>query len=316
MKKLVLFFVLFLSFSFVFASVSFSPDVPDDIKLIIEKAIDENDKGRDDINFSISSYSYSIDEKERIHLSFDLSFLDKSLELSVVSNNQKSLKEDINEEIVNALFYETSLYLDSDEKLDYIYSGSFSFYHKKNYRLGSSFVLKDANGKTKGFFELKRHHGEVDELQSVFISSPKPGMMLERASSWRYALYGSTNFYKKNFAFALELSTTNIIYPFLPAVTFLYENKKGTSSFYSGIGIQAYLDISDLLKNSFTFIQNGRVGASAFLLLGIRGGDFVYDGMYSIYYEHRAFAKFLWRVGYIKLPELGHSMVFGIGGSF
>ena len=59
MKKLVLFFVLFLSFSFVFASVSFSPDVPDDIKLIIEKAIDENDKGRDDINFSISSYSYS-----------------------------------------------------------------------------------------------------------------------------------------------------------------------------------------------------------------------------------------------------------------
>ena len=317
MKKafLSLSIILFLQ-AMLFSSSIFKDDVPIKIKDVIASAIEDNNRGRDDIEFDISNYSYSIDHRDKIHLSFSLGFLDKTLELSIVSDSEKTLEKDIRKEISNALYYENSLYSSGDEKLDYIYRNSFSFYPKNQYRKGTTLSAYDASGKRQGVFEIKHNYTDVSELQPIYLANIKPGLELRKSSAWRYSIYGATNFYIDNLAIALEVGNTSLIYPIVPILSLFYENKLGSYSIYGGVGIEAYCDLNDFLNSSFTFIQEGRLGASASLLFGVSDGEWEYNGMYSIYYEHRLFSSFYWRVGYSKLPKLGRSLIFGIGGCF
>lgn len=317
MKKafLSLSIILFLQ-AMLFSSSIFTDDVPVKIKDVIQSAIEENNRGRDDIEFEISNYNYFVDHRDKIHLSFSLGFLDKKLELSIVSDSDKALEKDIRKEISNALYYESSLYVSGDERLDYIYKNSFSFYPKNQYRKGTTLSAYDVKGKRQGVFEIKHTYTDIDELQPIYLSNIKPGLELRKSSAWHYTIYGATNFYASNLALGLEVGNTSLIYPIVPTLSLFYENKLGSYSIYGGVGIEAYCDLNDFLHSSFTFIQEGRLGASASLLVGISDESWEYNGMYSIYYEHRLFPSFYWRVGYSKLPKLGRSLIFGIGGCF
>lgn len=315
MRKLIFLFLLLFLPVFIFATVVVPQNIPEDIASVISDSIDDNDRGREDVDFIISNYNEeSIGDD--IGISFTLDFLDRSITIDVLAA-RKDIGKAISNRIGQALFYEDTLYPEVDEKLDYIYSGSFSFFPSKDYRRGTTFIAKDEMGKTKGVFEINHQYSDVDELQPIYVSKNlKPGMALSKSSSLRYSLSIATNFYVGSLGFSAELGSTNLIYPFIPTLSIVFETRQGRNAIYGGIGIAGYIDLNDFMKSSFTLIQEGRIGASASLLLGSDSGEFAYNGFFSIYYEHRLLPKFMWRVGYAKYPMLGHSLIFGIGGSF
>lgn len=314
MKKLLVIFLLILSIP-LYSEVVFDQSFDLSSMNIIKKAIDENDKGHDDVVFSLSSFEKEEKDKGKFLYSFNLSFLDNSFDIKVLSD-EKSIKKDLTREIYNALFYEESLYSDSSETIDYIYSGSFSFIPEENYRRGQTFISYDERGKKTGVFELNRHYKDVESLQPVYIKNARPGNELRKASSFRYSLQGATNFYKGAFSFSAELMNTSWIYPFSPSVSVFYEQRAGRKGVYFGIGLSAFFDLNDIFSTGFTLIEEGRIGANATFLLGALDGEFAYNGAYSIFYEHRLLPKFYWRVGYAYYPMMKSSLVLGIGGSF
>lgn len=314
MKKALFSFIVLLLPISIFANVSFTGDVPVDMKSYIESAIYDNSRGRDDIEFTISNIKH--EEKEEIMwISFNLAFLDRSIAIDIESN-PKDLEKNVKEEIRNALFYERTLYLEGEENLDYIYDKSFSFFPEVHYRKGTTFTLKDANGKTQGVFEVKHNYSEASVLQPLYVANALPGMTLKKSSSWRYSITAGTNLYKSNLAISADIGNTSLIYPIVPIVSLLYEKRNQSQALAVGIGVESYLDLNDFLKIGFTLIEEGRIGASASVLLTIEDGSFGYNGTFSIFYEHRLLPKFFWRVGYSRYPKIGNAMIIGIGGGF
>jgi hypothetical protein len=85
---------------------------------------------------------------------------------------------------------------------------------------------------------------------------------------------------------------------------------------FAGLGVESYLFLNTVFPNvDNTFIQEGRVGANAFILLG-SDGSFRVDSLYSVFYEHRVLANLMWRVGYSNLPGSLSGLSLSIGGSF
>ena len=305
MKKLILFLVFVAISSALYAGVTFDLSVAEEDIELIQATLDRLNRGNDDVDFEVASF-----KKEDDFVSFELFFNDKSILIS-------SRESNLSEEIKNALFYEESLYLDSDDRLDYIWSGSFSFVPSKSYRKGTTLEARDANGKREGVFEVKKSFDSVTVLQPIYIKDDVvPGLELRKSSDFRYALSGATNFRRNSMAFSFEVGVTSWIYPFMPTASVFCLQSQNSFSFYLGLGISGYLDLNDVLSWSFTMIEEGRIGANATLLLGLSDGSFAYNGAYSIYYEHRVLAKMFYRVGYSYYPKIANSLVLSIGGSF
>lgn len=314
MKKIILILLFAISLP-LYSEVVFDSSFDSSVMAVISNAVDKNDKGNDDVTFSFSSFEKNKWDDGSVHISFDLSFLDENLDVNVVAD-EKNWEKSIAKEIHNVLFYQTKLYSDSAEIIDYIYSDSFSFIPKHSYRRGTTLTSYDESGNVSGVFEVRKHYKDVDGLQAIYIKDARPGNRLEKSSSFRYSLMGATNFYIGAFSFSAELMNTSWIYPFSPTLSVFYEERAGKRALYAGIGVTAFLDLNDIFSSGFTLVQDGRVGASASLLLGGRNGEFAYDGYYGIFYEHRLFPKFYWRIGYAYYPMMKSSLILGIGGSF
>ena len=314
MKKFLLLLLLVVSLP-VYADVVFDSSFDSQSKAVINKAVMENSKGNDDIKFLLSSLERQVEDNGDIHIAFNLSFLDESFDINVITE-EKNLEKAVIAEIYNVLFYQEKLYSDSDEIINYIYSGSFSFVPKNNYRRGTTLTSYDEKGRISGVFEVKKHYTDVDGLQAIFVRNARPGNRLEKTSSFRYSLMGATNFYIGAYSLSAELMNTSWLYPFSPTLSFFYEERAGNRAMYAGIGLTAFFDLNDIFSSSFTLLEEGRIGASASLLLGAKNQEFAYDGFYSIFYEHRLLPKFYWRVGYAYYPMLKSSLILGVGGSF
>ena len=300
------------------STVEFDESVPGNIASVISESVDRWTEGRGDIQVSVSGYSEDTELFEgRIFASFTAVSGGAEYEIRAVGAGRDGIEEAIGNEIRNILFYEDSFMADSP-RLDYIYRGSYSFLSDAYFRRGTRLSAVDGNGRTRGLFEVaERYDGSV-MLEPVYLSSPVPGLSLVQSGEWTASVSASMGFSFPSPAFELTASIgrSDLIYPFMPLISFTYMMKGNASYYYGGIGLGASLNLWRIFPAfSFTLIEDGRIGADASILLGAGPDGFDWRGRYSVYYEHSPLPSFFWRIGYVNLQN-EHMLMIGGGGRF
>lgn len=318
--KAIAILIVFAAIGLSAAEVAFDSSFPDEIKSTIGKAIEKNAKGRGDIVFSVSDYTFDDSGYDgMIYTSFILGFGDKELKIEVLSASPRSQSDDIEREIKAALYYDESLFSDSSLKLEYIHRKNYSFSSDNHYRNGTSFHLVDTDGRIRGLFEVSNSFGNNYILRPYYMKNALPGIRLERSSSWRWNASFASDVFFRNFMVSLEVGNTSWIYPFVPKLSFDLYYKNGSLYYYGGLGLEASFSFASLFSTSFTLVEDGRIGASAFLLLGYGRGEFSYGGVFNVYYAHSPIAYLEWRLGYEMIltdTKPVHAIYLSLGGTF
>ena len=317
-KPLVALFLL-LSVSFTYAS-TITPDgfFPDYALAAIGRAVDEGTEGRGNLDVRVSGYSENDDYfPDMIHSTFTIEYSGKSVVVNAVGHDTGELSDAIEEEILSLFFYEESL-LAPGLRLDYIHRGSYSFLSEEYYRRGTRFSAVDADGDLRGVFEVSDSYPGAYVLSPVYLDNPFPGISLESEGEW--TMFGSAamgfSFPEIDLTGAVSFGRTDLIYPFVPLVSFLFRYDNGAMYWYGGLGLEAFIDIHRIFPSvRFTLIEEGRIGADASILLGYGPEGFDWKGRFSVFYEHRAFPSFFWRIGYENLQGT-HMLMIGLGGDF
>ena len=303
-----------MSFSLHSTEVSFEGDFPIGLDSIIEAALLANTDGRGDISFSVSNYSENSDASPYgKEISFDVTYAGKVHPIVLLDRN--GLESAINQAIEDLLYYEDQLFRNG-LAIDFIYKNSYSISSAEELKLGSTLNAIDTNGKVRGVFEVSSKYDEYDVLIPTYSDRLLPGIALESAGAYRYAFSASSSFDFSSFALWAEIGSTEFIYPMIPKLLAGINFSSSNIYAFAGLGVESYLFLNTVFPNvDNTFIQEGRVGANAFILLGA-DGSFRVDSLYSVFYEHRVLANLMWRVGYSNLPGSLSGLSLSIGGSF
>lgn len=319
MRRIIcLILVSIVAFPLLAAEIDSDGSLPPDVFSEFSVVADKETKGRKDISLMAGNYSERILSDNSIEASFLLSFSDKQILVEFFGEDREALLSSLAEVIHGILFYDESLYSDSETTLGYIIDGSYSFLSDQKFREGTRLRAVDSLGVTRGVFEVSANYDGAVSLDPVFIREPFPGMRLENAGEWKFTITASMGFdFSSLEAFGMiNIGRSDLIYPFVPILSFAYSYSSGKSRYYGGIGLEAYLNLSRIFPSvSFTLIQEGRIGGSASVLIGGGADGFDWSSVFSIFYEHRMLPSFYWRAGYQNL--LGSNMlVIGFGGDF
>lgn len=291
---------------------------PDYALAAIGRAVDESTAGRGNLDVSISGYS--VDDSyfhNMLYATFTLSYNGNENIINAVGHDTAELSAAIEDEIYSLLYYEESL-IAPGLRLDYIHRGNFSFLSDSHYRRGTRFNAVDTDGRTRGVFEISDSYPGVYVLSPVYLDEPFPGISLESEGEW--TMFSSAamgfSFPAIDMTASLSFGRTDLIYPFVPLVSFLFRYDNGAMYWYGGIGIEAFIDIHRIFPSvEFTLIEEGRIGADAAILLGGGPDGFDWKGRFSVFYEHRATSSFFWRIGYENIQG-EHMLMIGLGGDF
>lgn len=291
--------------------------LPADVLSSLASALGRETWGRKDIVLEASSYSEKVDDA-LILSSLMLTYSEKQVLLEFSGDGRNELLESLEGEIHNLLFYESSLYSDSDLILDYALPSSYSVDETLEYRRGTRLRATDSLGNTRAIFEVDEVFPSATLLEPVFLDSPYPGMALAKENAWK--LSGSVamgfNFPSPEITAIVSLGRTDLIYPFVPIVSVAYRYADGVSYAYGGLGLEAYVDFWRIFPRvRFTLIEEGRIGANASVLLGGSQNGFDWGAVFSIFYEHRATPEFFWRAGYQNMMG-EHMLLVSLGGDF
>ena len=310
---------LLISLSSLFSSPIVSDGtLPDDVLGELSKAIGEGTYGRGDLDFNATSYTEESFESGSTEASFLLSFSEKEILVEFYGDAREALLESLGESIRGILFYEEALYSDTGMKLDYVLDNSYSLLSDESLRRGTRLKAIDSLGVTRGLFEVGDNYTGAITLDPVYLNHPYPGMRLENAGEWKLVSTVATgfDFSSPELLGMISLGRTDLIYPFVPILSFAYRYAGGRSDFYGGLGIEAYMNLSRVFPSvDFTLIEEGRIGGSVSILVGGGKEGFDWRSVFSVFYEHRALPSFFWRLGYQNLQG-SHMLVVGLGGDF
>lgn len=205
MKKILSLLVVFISILPLFSSVVFSEDVPEDVRTQLEAAIVTAVGDRSETEVSVEKYE--IDDGV---VSLTLSFSEKSIIL-------KAPEGDIESEITALFYYEESL-MEEGARLDYIYKESFSSISLEGAKRGQNYALLGKSGKTEALFTADGVYEEAVTLRPYWLSSPLPGMRLERINGFSLTMraFSNTKFTSRGASLSLYYST--FTYPLVPFI--------------------------------------------------------------------------------------------------
>ncbi len=205
MKKILSLLVVFISILPLFSSVVFSEDVPEDVRSQLEAAIVAAVGDRSETEVSVDKYE--IDEGV---VSITLSFSEKSIIL-------KAPEGDIESEITALFYYEESL-MEEGARLDYIYKESFSSISLENAKRGQNYALLGKSGKTEALFTAGGVYEEAVTLRPYWLSSPLPGMRLERINGFSLSMRAFSNTKFTSYGTSLSLYYSTFTYPLVPFI--------------------------------------------------------------------------------------------------
>ena len=315
MRRLLLVMVMAVAVFSLYASHIISDgSLPDDVLSAVSEAIGRETYGRSDLVFHADSYTETDLENGGTAASFMLSYSDKAILTEGYGKDREELLSSFSYSIHGILFYEESLFSDAPLSLGYIVDRNYSFLSDVSLRRGTKLRV----GTVRAVFEVGENYDGAVSLDPVYLRSPMPGMTLEKAGEWKLSGSLSTSFrFSSPEIFAqISLGRTDLIYPFVPTVSFAYCYSAGRSDVYAGVGLEAYLNLYRVFPSvSFTLVEEGRIGGSVSILAGGGAEGFDWRSVFSIFYEHRALPSLYWRVGYQNLQGT-HMLVIGMGGDF
>lgn len=252
-KKLIAFVSLFI-FSFsLFASVSFSSDVSDELCSMIEEYTRNAVGDRKELDIVYSDIT-----EEDGTISLTVSFADKTVRI-------ETLIENLDDEIDSLFFYEENLYEDG-AVLDYIYKDSFSSVSLSGARPGQNYRVSGTSGKSEGLLRVESVYDEAVSLRPYYLSSPLPGMKLERISDLSLSLKLFSNLRFTSYGGSISLDYSSLIYPLIPFMKFSLVRYSGLNFYYALLGLRAEFNLASVwadipVVRNFSFSGEFSLGA-------------------------------------------------------
>lgn len=188
-----------------FSAVIFSDDVPEDVREELTSQIEKAVGDRSEIGVTVENYLL-----EDSILSLTLSFSGKSIPV-------KAPLDEINGELKALFYYEESL-MEEGARLDYIYKESFSSITLEGASKGQNYALKGKSGRTEALFTVSGVYDEAVTLRPYYLSSPLPGMKLERINDFSLSLRVFSNSAFTSYGTSLSLYYSTFLYPLVPFV--------------------------------------------------------------------------------------------------
>ncbi len=205
MKKILSLVVIFVVIMPLFSSVVFSEDVPDPVREALESMVETAVGDRRDIEVGVEKY-----ETEEGVVSLTLSFSDKSISI-------KAPASDLESEIRALFYYEESLMAEG-ARLDYIYKESFSSISLDGAKRGQNYALIGESGKTEALFSASGVYEEAVTLRPYWLSSPLPGMRIERINDFSLSIRAFSNVKFTSYGTSLSLYYSTFTYPLVPFI--------------------------------------------------------------------------------------------------
>lgn len=205
MKKILSLAVVFIAIMPLFSSVIFSESVPEDVRSELEEAIVTAVGDRRETEVLVEKYGI-----EEGVVSLTLSFSEKSVTL-------KAPEPDLESEIKALFYYEESL-MEDGARLDYIYKESFSSITLADAKMGQNYALIGESGKTEALFTAGGVYEEAVTLRPYYLSSPLPGMRLERINGLSLSMRAFSNTKFTSYGTSLSLYYSTFTYPLVPFI--------------------------------------------------------------------------------------------------
>ncbi len=252
-KKLIAFISLFI-FSFsLFASVSFSSDVSDELRSRLEEYTRNAVGDRKELDIVYSDIT-----EEDGTISLTVSFADKTVRI-------ETLIENLDDEIDSLFFYEENLY-EEGAVLDYIYKDSFSSVSLSGARPGQNYRVSGTSGKSEGLLRVESVYDEAVSLRPYYLSSPLPGMKLERISDLSLSLRLFSNLSFTSYGGSVSLDCSSFIYPLIPFMKLSLVRYSGLNFYYALLGLRAEFNLASVwadipVVRNFSFSGEFSLGA-------------------------------------------------------
>ncbi|MDD6841563.1 MAG: hypothetical protein PUD65_09690 [Spirochaetales bacterium] len=243
MKRSLLLLLILVVILPLFGKVTISESVPEDYRNTIENALTDSTKGRRDVDVLFDSFSLEDDI-----VSFSINVEDERYETTVpVSYMEK--------EIRNMLFYSQPLFSESEMKLDYVSSLSYSTISSPTLKRGDVVFAEEEKGNKRGVFVASAKHGDAFELDALYLSSPFPGMKIEKGKGVETSLSYSISPSTLDMSLEGGVSFYTPIYPLLPHIALGFDIEYGVFVPLLVMGGRTMFNFSSLL-GSVPFLKN------------------------------------------------------------
>ena len=243
MKRSLLLLLILIVILPLFGKVTISESVPEDYRNTIENALTDITKGRRDVDVLFDSFSLEDDI-----VSFSINIEDERYETTVPVYYMEK-------EIRNMLFYSQPLFSESEMKLDYVSSLSYSTISSPTLKRGDVVFAEEEKGNKRGVFVASAKHGDAFELDALYLSSPFPGMKIEKGKGVETTLSYSISPSTLDMSLEGGVSFYIPIYPFLPHVALGFDIENGVFVPLLVMGGRTMFNFSSLL-GSVPFLKN------------------------------------------------------------
>ena len=168
MKRSLLLLLITIIIFPLFGKITIDESVPEDYRKTIEDALIESTNGRRDVDVLFDSFSLEDDL-----VSFSIIVGNEKYETTVPLSYME-------QEIRNMAFYSQPLFSESEMKLDYVSSLSYSTVSSPSLKRGNVVFALEETGRKRGVFVASSKHKDAFELDALYLSSPFPGMKIEK----------------------------------------------------------------------------------------------------------------------------------------
>ena len=299
MKRSLLLLLILIVILPLFGKVTISESVPEDYRNTIENALIDSTKGRRDVDVLFDSFSledgivsFSISvENERHETIVPLSYMEK--------------------EIRNMLFYSQPLFSESEMKLDYVSSLSYSTISSPSLKRGDVVFAEEEKGNKRGVFVVSDKHSDALKLDALYISSPFPGMKIEKGKGIETTLFYSVSPSSRSMSLEGGVSFYTPIYPLLPHVALGFDIENGGLVPLLAMGGRTMFNLSSLWGD-VPFLRNMALDGKVEVIFRIKNKMEI-SGRWSVCGEIRPNSWLSLFLGYTYDAYLGTMFSLSLG---
>lgn len=284
MRRVALFLFVFLLIMPLFSiTLSFDNTIPDNEKVLLAEYIEEAVADRKDIEIKLSSYSFSDD------------IVSLNVEYGEKKENVICPRSLLESEIEALFFYEKELYQEG-EILDYYYNSTFSSTSLKDKRKGAVYSLYNCKGEKEALLISSANYDNGVFFKPIYLSSPKPGMRLERSNDYFFALNFFSSFNRDILGASFSIYNTSLIYPLYPVLGFSITKNNEQIGYYGFMGLKSEFNFAQVLPR-VKVARNMSLSAECDINIG-SNGSFYYFASYLVSLNFNISSHFSIGVGY------------------
>ncbi len=239
------------------ASLTIPEDVSPELGERLEKAVEKAVGDRNSLDITITDLS----ESDGI-ISMKVSWNEKSVNITVG-------EEYLEDELESLFYYEDALF-EEGGRLDYIYRSSFSSVTLTGAKLGQNYRVIGESGKTEALLTVSSVYDNAVVFTPVFLSSPLPGMKIEREGDFSLRLGAFSNLSFTSFGASLSAYYSSLVYPVIPLLEVSVMKAGRTTAARALLGIRSDFHLSSVWSD-IPVVKNFSLGGEAALGVAVNG---------------------------------------------